>query len=197
MITRTFVFITMMAFLASCDSPSKSASLDIETINQDDPLEFSDKTDAYYLFKLANDSNQNSGFDAGKYSKTLAMCCLIGLPNRYPVNFMTEQRGVNFGKAFNLNDPLGWSNDIENGANITIHTDLGLIVLEYPQDPKTGIRDIVDVIQYSPSSYPNLNNKDFYTQLSTITVKCFSDAAAHYSDFISSTNQESTRKIGK
>lgn len=192
--TKIFIFLLALVMLPSCDKTSKSTNANIATRSADAPRDIPDEIDAYYLFMLAKDSNLNRDFDESVYSKTVSLCCLIGLTERCPINFINEQRGVDFLTSFDMDDPLGWADDLESGAFITIHADLGLIVLEYPQNPKTGIRDIKDVIQYSAGSYPEIDT-DFYPELSAIIFRCFNEATAQYNDLISKSNQESEREI--
>lgn len=180
--------------LSSCGDSSKPKSGNVEAGTKNFHINFTPETDAYYLFKLAKDSNLNRDFDVKSYSKTISICCLIGLPQRYPVNFVSEQRSRPFLSSYNAVDPLGWAHDLKNGAFITIQADLGLIVLEYPPHPQTGIRDIKDVIQYSAKDYPDIDS-NFYTQLSSIVTRSVNEAVTKHDEVISKTNQESQRRI--
>jgi len=174
----------VLLIFSSCDNSSKSEGSYIKAEAVDLPHDFSPKVDAYYLFKLARDCNTKRGFDKKIYSRTISICCLMGLPERLAVNFITEQKGVDFSASFDGNDPLGWSDDLKGGAIITIHADLGIIVLEYPPHSKTGNRDIKDVIQYSPKDHPGIGS-DFYTQLPAMVRQSVDKANAQYDKVIS------------
>lgn len=168
--------------LSSCGDSPKSNNDDSEIVAKD--IRENPETAAYYLYELAKDSNTKRNFDKKSYSKTVSICCMIGLTKKFPIHFIEEQRGVNFLASFDADDPLGWSGDLGNGAFVTIQASLGLIVLEYPPHPKTGIRDIKDVIQYSAKEYPNIDS-NFYTQLASIVKQCVSEANIEHNEMIS------------
>lgn len=184
----------VVSILASCNSSSKSRSGSLKAGAGNTTYGSSTETDAYYLYKLAKDSNTKRDFDSTSYSKTVAICCLIGLPERHPFNFIHEQGGVDFFASFVKDDPLGWSNDLDNGAYVTIEADLGLIVLEYPPHSKMGVRNIKDVIQYSVKDHPEIDT-NFYNQLSATVIKSYEEAMVDYNELVSKTNQVSERRI--
>ena len=122
------------------------------------------------LWKLAKDSRVVDGVNKKDYSKSVAICVLNGIPQKFPMNFISEQGKISFSDSFLYEDPLGWNDDLSGGAYVIITPELGLISLEFPPDRLTGDRDIVDVITYDRVLFSNLDD-DFYEESFGILIE--------------------------
>lgn len=139
--------------------------------------------------KLHAETNKEN---TDEYTRAITEAYLIGILNKTPINVMLESVGIDPDNSFNIKDPLGWNDYLQDGAIIKNESDIGLIVLE--GKPLKYSRVILDAVAYDKDELVFKDEFD-YKNLGVSVMKEMDNAKKVYAKYINDLKKDGAQWV--